>query len=161
MTEPVAGVVLIVATMAVGLMAGVFGLYANTIMRGLGRTDDRTFVGAFQSIDRAIINPLFLSTFFAALILTGVAGVLHIGDDGLVWIVVAFVLYLVGLVITFAVNVPLNDAIKAAGEPDAIDDLARVRRRFDEGRWKRWNLLRAVLVTTSFASLACALALRG
>ena len=71
MTEPVAGVVLIVATMAVGLMAGVFGLYANTIMRGLGRTDDRTFVGAFQSIDRAIINPLFLATFFAALILTG------------------------------------------------------------------------------------------
>jgi uncharacterized membrane protein len=161
MTEPVAGVVLIVATMAVGLMAGVFGLYANTIMRGLGRTDDRTFVGAFQSIDRAIINPLFLSTFFAALILTGVAGVLHIGDDGLAWIVVAFVLYLIGLVITLAVNVPLNDAIKAAGEPDAIDDLAGVRRRFDEARWNRWNLVRVLVVTASFACLACALALRG
>jgi uncharacterized membrane protein len=161
MTEPVAGVVLIVATMAVGLMAGVFGLYANTIMRGLGRTDDRTFVGAFQSIDRAIINPLFLSTSFAALILTGVAGVLHIGDDGLAWIVVAFVLYLIGLVITLAVNVPLNDAIKAAGEPDAIDDLAGVRRRFDEARWNRWNLVRVLVVTASFACLACALALRG
>jgi uncharacterized membrane protein len=160
MTEPVAGVVLIAATMAVGLMAGVFGLYANTIMRGLGRTDDRTFVGAFQSIDRAIINPLFLATFFAALILTGAAGVLHIGDDGLAWIVVAFVLYLVGLVITFAVNVPLNDAIKAAGEPDAID-VADVRARFDEARWSRWNLVRALLTTASFACLACALALRG
>jgi uncharacterized membrane protein len=160
MTDPVAGVVLIVATMAVGLMAGVFGLYANTIMRGLGRTDDRTFVGAFQSIDRAIINPLFLATFFAALILTGAAGVLHIGDDGLAWIVVAFVLYLVGLVITFAVNVPLNDAIKAAGEPDAID-VAGVRARFDEARWSRWNLVRALLTTASFACLACALALRG
>jgi uncharacterized membrane protein len=160
MTEPVAGVVLIAATMAVGLMAGVFGLYANTIMRGLGRTDDRTFVGAFQSIDRAIINPLFLATFFAALILTGAAGVLHIGDDGLAWIVVAFVLYLIGLVITFAVNVPLNDAIKAAGEPDAID-VAGVRARFDEARWSRWNLVRALLTTASFACLACALALRG
>jgi uncharacterized membrane protein len=160
MTEPVAGVVLIAATMAVGLMAGVFGLYANTIMRGLGRTDDRTFVGAFQSIDRAIINPLFLATFFAALILTGAAGVLHIGDDGLAWIVVAFVLYLIGLVITFAVNVPLNDAIKAAGEPDAID-VADVRARFDEARWSRWNLVRALLTTASFACLACALALRG
>jgi uncharacterized membrane protein len=161
MTEPVAGVVLIVATMAVGLMAGVFGLYANTIMRGLRRTDDRTFVGAFQAIDRAIINPLFLSTFFAALILTGAAGVLHIGDDGMAWIVVAFVLYLIGLVITFAVNVPLNDAIKAAGEPNGIDDLGAVRRRFDEARWNRWNLVRALLTTAAFASLACALALRG
>jgi uncharacterized membrane protein len=160
MTEPVAGVVLIAATMAVGLMAGVFGLYANTIMRGLGRTDDRTFVGAFQSIDRAIINPLFLATFFAALILTGVAGVLHIGDDGLAWIVMAFVLYLIGLVITFAVNVPFNDAIKAAGEPDAID-VAGVRARFDEARWSQWNLVRALLTTASFACLACALALRG
>ena len=160
MTDPVAGVVLIAATIAAGLMAGVFGLYANTIMRGLGRTDDRTFVGAFQAIDRAIINPLFLSTFFGALILSGVAAVLHLGDDGLVLIVVAFALYLVGLVITLAVNVPLNDAIKAAGDPDAIDDLAGVRRRFDEARWIRWNLARVLVVTASFACLACALALR-
>jgi uncharacterized membrane protein len=161
MTDPVAGVVLIAATIAAGLMAGVFGLYANTIMRGLGRTDDRTFVGAFQAIDRAIINPLFLSTFFGALVLSGVAAVLHLGDDGLALIVVAFALYLVGLVITLAVNVPLNDAIKAAGDPDAIDDLAGVRRRFDEARWKRWNLVRVLVVTASFACLACALALRG
>ena len=160
MTEPVAGVVLIVATTAVGLMAGVFGLYANTIMRGLGRTDDRTFVGAFQAIDRAIINPLFLSTFFAALIVTGVAAVLHLDEDVLPWIGAAFALYLVGLVITFAVNVPLNDAIKAAGEPDAIDDLAGVRARFDEERWSRWNLVRALVTLASFVCLACALALR-
>jgi uncharacterized membrane protein len=160
MSEPVAGVVLIVATTAVGLMAGVFGLYANTIMRGLGRTDDRTFVGAFQAIDRAIINPLFLSTFFAALIVTGVAAGLHVDEDVLPWIGVAFALYLVGLVITFAVNVPLNDAIKAAGEPDAIDDLAGVRARFDEERWSRWNLVRALVTLASFVCLACALALR-
>jgi uncharacterized membrane protein len=75
-------------------------------------------------------------------------------------IVVAFALYLVGLVITLAVNVPLNDAIKAAGDPDAIDDLAGVRRRFDEARWIRWNLVRVLVVTASFACLACALALR-
>jgi uncharacterized membrane protein len=160
MTEPVAGVLLIVATVAVGLMAGVFGLYANTIMRGLGRTDDRTFVGAFQAIDRAIINPLFLSTFFAALILTGVAAVLHLDEDVLALIVAAFALYLVGLVITLVVNVPLNDAIKAAGDPDAIDDLVGVRARFDEARWSRWNLVRALLTTASFACLVVALALR-
>ena len=57
---------LLAATVTTGLMAGVFGLYAHTIMRGLGTTDDRTFVGAFQAIDRAIINPLFMLTFFGA-----------------------------------------------------------------------------------------------
>jgi hypothetical protein len=34
---------LLVATVMVGLVAGVFALYAHTIMPGLGRTDDRTF----------------------------------------------------------------------------------------------------------------------
>lgn len=50
---------LIVATLAVGIMAGVFAIYSNAIMPGLRKTDDRTFVGAFQAIDTAIINPLF------------------------------------------------------------------------------------------------------
>jgi uncharacterized membrane protein len=34
---------LLVATVMMGLVAGVFALYAHTIMPGLGRTDDRTF----------------------------------------------------------------------------------------------------------------------
>jgi hypothetical protein len=36
-----------------GLVAGVFGLCAHPIMPGLGKTDDRIFVGAFQAIDRS------------------------------------------------------------------------------------------------------------
>jgi uncharacterized membrane protein len=49
------------ATLTMGLVAGVFVLYAHTIMPGLKRTDDRTFVTAFQSLDRAIINPWFMA----------------------------------------------------------------------------------------------------
>lgn len=69
---------LIVATMTMGLMAGVFGHYAHAIMPGLGETDDRTFVRAFQEIDRAIINPWFIPTFVGALVSTGLAGILHL-----------------------------------------------------------------------------------
>jgi uncharacterized membrane protein len=72
-TQLVSGAVLSAAVLTMGLMAGVFGLYAHTIMPGLRHTDDRTFVGAFQSTDRAIINPWFMATFFGALILTGLA----------------------------------------------------------------------------------------
>lgn len=156
--------VLIAATMTTGLMAGVFGLYTNSIMPGLRKTDDRTFVSAFQSIDRAVINPLFLSTFLGALVLTGLAAVLHLGDDArtlLPWIVAAFVLYLVAVVITFAVNVPLNDALKAAGDPDQIGDLAQVRRQFNEARWSAWNLARTLTSTAAFGCLAWALTLFG
>ena len=153
---------LMAATISMGLVAGVFGLYAHTIMPGLGKTDDRTFVGAFQSIDRAIINPWFIGGgFFGALVFTIVAAIAHIGWDGLPWIVAALVLYLFALVITIAVNVPLNDGIKAAGDPERIADLAAVRKRFNEARWTSWNLVRAVTSTTGFGLLAWALVLHG
>lgn len=156
---------LIAATMSMGLMAGVFGLYAHTIMPGLGRTDDRTFVGAFQAIDRAIINPWFLGGgFVGALVFTALAAVLHVPADRrsvLPWIAVALILYLVVFVITIGVNVPLNDAIKAAGDPDRIADPAMVRERFDEARWVAWNNVRTLASTAAFGCLAWALVLFG
>jgi uncharacterized membrane protein len=153
---------LMAATISMGLVAGVFGLYAHTIMPGLGRTDDRTFVGAFQAIDRAIINPWFLGGgFFGALVITIVAAITQLGRNGLPWVVAALVLYLVTFAITMAVNVPLNDGIKAAGDPDRITDLGAVRRRFNEARWTSWNLVRVVTSTTAFGLLAWALVLLG
>jgi uncharacterized membrane protein len=91
------GIALVAATITTGLMAGAFGLYANTIMPGLRRTDNRTFVGAFQAIDTAIINPWFLAGgFVGALVSTSLAAVLHLGDEGrsvLPWVVAVLVLY--------------------------------------------------------------------
>jgi uncharacterized membrane protein len=156
-------VVLVAATVTMGLVAGVFALYSHTIMPGLRRTDDRTFVGAFQAIDRAIINPWFMSCFLGTLILTGLAAVLHLGSGhraALPWLVAAFVLYLITVVITVAINVPLNDAIKAAGDPDRIADLAGVRRDFGEARWVAWNHVRVLLTTTSFVLLVTMLVTR-
>jgi uncharacterized membrane protein len=162
--ELLRAIALVVATMTLGLMAGVFSLYAHTIMPGLGRTDDRTFVGAFQSIDKTIINPWFFPSFFGALVFTAVAAVLHLREDGrsvLPWIVAALVLYLAAFVITIVVNVPLNNDIKAAGEPDRIGDLAAVRERFDEAKWVRWNIVRVVATTAAFGLLTWALVLHG
>ena len=150
-------VVLIVATMTMGLMAGVFGIYSNAVMPGLHRTDDRTFVAAFQAIDRAIINPAFMVTFFGALALTALAAVLHLTADGrslLPWIAAALVLHLLVVVITIGVNVPRNNEIKAAGDIDQMTDPHGVRERFDEARWVRWNHLRTFASTVAFGLLA-------
>jgi uncharacterized membrane protein len=150
------------ATMTMGLVAGVFALYAHTVMPGLKKTDDRTFVAAFQSLDRAIINPWFmLGGFVGALLFTLAAAVTNVGRDALPWILVALALYLVAFVITVAVNVPLNDALKDAGDPDRIGDLAAVRERFHETRWAAWNFVRVVTSLAAFASLAWALVVHG
>jgi uncharacterized membrane protein len=70
-------------------------------------------------------------------------------------------LYLIAVVVTVAVNVPLNDALKAAGNPDRIRDLAGVRERFHETSWAAWNLVRVVTSVGAFGCLAWALVLFG
>jgi len=156
--------VLVLATMTTGLTAGVFAIYGNALMPGLRATDDRTFVGAFQSIDRAIINPWFLGGgFFGALILAGAAAAMHLGENWrpvLPWIVAALVLHLVVVIITVAVNVPLNDAMKAAGDPATID-AAAVREAFSEAKWVAWNWVRVALDIAAFGALGIALVAHG
>jgi uncharacterized membrane protein len=150
------------ATITMRLAAGVFALYAHTIMPGLGNTDDRTFVTAFQSLDRAIINPWFMAGgFVGALLFTLAAALTQLGRAPLPWILAALALYLIAVVITIAVHVPLNDAIKAAGNPDRIVDLTAVRERFHEMRWVAWNLVRVATTTGAFAFLTWALVLFG
>jgi uncharacterized membrane protein len=160
MSEVLRELVLIAATLTMGLMAGVFAIFSNAIMPGLHKTDDRTFVAAFQSIDRAIINPAFMVTFLSPLALSALATLLHLTDEGrplLPWIVVAFVLYLLVFVITIRVNVPRNNEIKAAGDVDRLTDPHTVRERFDEARWVRWNHARAFASIVAFGLLAWAL----
>jgi uncharacterized membrane protein len=164
MTERLGAAALLAATITMGIVSGVLLLYASTIMPGLRRADNRTFVGAFQQMDHAIINPWFMASFFGALVCTGLAFALHLGAEVRAvrpWIAAALLLYLGVVVITLAVHVPLNDALKAAGAPDRIADLAAVRERFNEARWVRWNLVRAVACMIGFGCLAWALVLHG
>jgi uncharacterized membrane protein len=157
-------VTLLAATVTMGLTAGVFGDWSHTIMPGLGATDDRTFVGAFQALTRAIYNPLFMIAFMGALVLSGVAAVLHLRADSrspLPWVAVAFGLQLAAFVITMAVHIPLNDVLVAAGDPDRVADLAAVRGTFDETRWAAWHIVRTIATTAAFGCLAWALVLHG
>ncbi|PWN01370.1 DUF1772 domain-containing protein [Nocardioides silvaticus] len=148
--------------MTTGLAAGVFLLYAHTVMPGLRATDDRTFVLAFAAIDRAIINPLFMLTaFLGALVSTVAAAALQWGEDAFGWTVAALVLYLVVVGITPTVHLPRNDALKAAvaeGEPVAP---GAVRAAFGEETWVRWNWVRVVLNLAAFVLLCCALVVAG
>ena len=127
-------------------------------MPGLRGVDDRTFIAAFQALDRAILNPWFLGGSFVGSVLLGIAaGALGLGRPEFAWIVAAVTLQLIVTVITIAVNVPLNDALKAAGDPATISDPAGVRAAFDEARWQAWNLARTWLAVVAFGLLAWAL----
>lgn len=162
--EVLRGTALMAATITMGIGAGVYLLYAFAIMPGLRKTDDRTFVGAFQRIDEAVVGPFVLVFFIGPPVFAALALAVHVGGDdrsALPWIAAALALQLAIAAMTLRVNVPLNDGIKAAGDPSRIDDLAAVRERFDEAKWVRWNLVRAAAATAAFGCFAWALVLHG
>ena len=73
----------------------------------------------------------------------------------------AWLQYLVAFVVTIAVNVPLNNVIKTAGNPAHMQDLAAVRERFHEARWAAWNLVRVFTSVAAFGCLTWALVIFG
>ena len=153
---------LVAATATMGLVAGLFFTFAMSVMPGLSRTGAVTFVDAMQQINVAILNPWLAITLGGAPAFTLLAAVLHLQAGRraiLLWIVAALALYLVAFGITIGVNIPLNDALAAAGPPDRTPDLAAVRDRF-EAAWVRWNIARAVASTAAFGCLTVALLLR-
>ncbi|MEV5124385.1 anthrone oxygenase family protein [Streptomyces decoyicus] len=154
---------LLVATLGVGLMAGLFAAFAYAVMPGLRRSADRTFVEAMQNINRAIVNGWFLLPFLLPTPLLVLATVLAWNGPGRValpWILAALVLYLAGFFVTGGVNVPLNNALDRAPTADRPGALKAARAGF-EGRWVTWNIVRALAHTVAFGLLAWALFLHG
>jgi uncharacterized membrane protein len=145
-----ADAVLTAAALVAGLQAGTYFTWATGVMPGLARADDRTFVEAMQRVNVAIVNPVFISTFLGAPVLAAAAAV--VADDRVrPWAIAGAVLAAATVVITGAGNIPLNNALAAAGPVARIADLASVRKAF-ESRWVRLNFARSV---TSAAALCC------
>ena len=151
---------LVVAAVVAGLQAGTYFTWATGVMPGLAKVDDLTFVSAMQQMNIAIVNPVFIATFLGAPLLAGAAAVVA-GPQARPWAIAATVLAVGTLAITFAGNIPLNDALDAAGPVDKIKDLAAVRADF-ESLWVKLNIARTFTSTGALAALAvAALKLRG
>ena len=142
---------LVAAVITNGLTAGLFAAYSYAVMPGLGRSGDTTIVEAMRQMNAAIRKGWFGICFGGAVLFAVLAAVLHLGRPGWGWIIAGLVLYVAVLVVTFRVNVPLNDALAAA-----TGNVGDARARF-EGTWVRWNVVRTVLSTGAFGCLVGAL----
>src|SRR6478736_2456077 len=122
--------VLAAATLVTGLQAGTYFTWATGVMPGLARVDDRTFVEAMQRVNVAIVNPVFVSTFLGGPLLAGAAAVTADGPAR-PWAIAGTVLAVATVVITAVGNIPLNNALDAAGPVDRDNGLAAVRAAFE------------------------------
>lgn len=148
-----AGGVLVAATVATGLMAGTFYVFACAVMPALARSDDRVYVDVMRDINDVIENPVFLPVFLGALVLAGLAARQSRRMPGRWWVWAGATAYALAFLVTVAGNVPLNDALARPGDPAAL------RERFEDP-WLAWNAVRAALSTVATACLATGAAAR-
>jgi uncharacterized membrane protein len=104
--------VTLVAALGCGLMAGLFFAFSVSVMKALARRPSAEGIAAMQSINVAIINPVFLVAFFgtaAACVLVMIAWLLRWHDPGTSYLLIGGALYLVGtFLVTLVFNVPKN-----------------------------------------------------
>ena len=151
---PLSRTTLGVATILVGLSAGFFVTYEASVTLGLAEVDDVTYVRTFQAINATIRNPTFGLFFFGPILATPAA--LALGWRGgsprrRALLVAAPILYAVGVAVTFAGNVPLNETLALV---DGTDPLAAAEARADfEDEWNRLNMIRTIAVSAGFVAL--------
>ncbi|MBB6119920.1 DUF1772 domain-containing protein [Nocardiopsis algeriensis] len=161
MADVVYAVVPVLAVVLAGLFAGLFFAFSVAVMPGLARTGDRVMVEAMQRINVAILNPFFAVVFIGAPVAALAQTVLYAaaGAPGAAAAAGgASAAQAVVLAVTFAVNVPRNNALEAAGPADRLAEPAAVRSAF-EGVWVRWNHVRTLVSLVALVCAAAALAL--
>jgi uncharacterized membrane protein len=141
-----------VGVLLLGLSAGVFFTYQNSVLPGLKPLDDRTFTASMNSMNRAILNGWFMLVYLGSALAIGAAAVVALATGepvrGLLFTASAVVYVVLVLAITGVVNVPLNNALAENEDRAAF-----------ETRWVRFNALRVLGVVIALALAIVAVAL--
>lgn len=154
-------IVLALATVATGLVAGGYYGFSVAVNPGLARLPAPAYLAAMQAINDVIQNPLFAASFFGAPLLLPLATVLHArrpygrrfcllgAATGIFWVG--------SLGVTVAANIPLNETLAAFSLPTATPAQAAAARAHFAGPWNWWHDVRALAraVALGLAAAAC------
>ncbi|GAB3248175.1 DUF1772 domain-containing protein [Larkinella harenae] len=156
----VANLIFVLAGTTTALMAGLFFAFSWAVNLGLGRLSDAVYVAAFQSINRAIQNPVFLLVFLGVPLFLPLSAWLHYHPDKTrrFWLLAAAtVVYWTGVLgVTILGNIPLNEQLDSFQVLSASpEEIARHRAQF-EGPWNRLNTVRTTASTLTVVLLMLA-----
>jgi uncharacterized membrane protein len=159
MSDTLLFILRLLATLGCGLMAGIFFTFSNTIMRALARLEPTQGILAMQSIDRVILNPLFLSIFTGSALLCALVVFSSFGrGSSTAFFIIGSLLYIVGaFLVTVLINVPMNNALDAAlpSSPEGRELWSHYLTN-----WTAWNHVRTVASFLATALLTLGLYLR-
>jgi uncharacterized membrane protein len=138
-------------------MAGIFFTWSNAVKPGIGKLNDIDYLSALQSMNRVILNSLFLIVFIGTIISVALVPVFHFHfyPKNIFWLLILIVIiYLVGVFsVTVFGNIPLNEILdKRNLSVMNPNDLSLLRDSI-ENRWNNFNLIRSISSALSFLLL--------
>ncbi len=153
-------VILILSTLFSGLMAGLFYSWSISVTPGLAEVGDENYLKAFQSMNRAILNPAFLIVFMGLVILLILLSYLYYNstEPAQFWYILsASILYISGVMaVTILGNVPMNNTLEILQiESMNPEQMASFRLGF-ESKWNKLNMIRTICSSLSFVLLILA-----
>ncbi len=150
-------IILVTSIFLTGLMAGIFFTWSNAVKPGIGKLNDIDYLSALQSMNRVILNSLFLIVFIGTIISVALVPVFHfhIYPKNIFWLLILIVIiYWVGVFsVTVFGNIPLNEILdKRNLSVMNPNDLSLLRDSI-ENRWNNFNLIRSISSALSFLLL--------
>jgi uncharacterized membrane protein len=152
---------LVITTTITGLTAGLFYSWSVSVTPGIGRLGDREYLAAFQAMNRAIINPVFMLCFLGTAVMLPISTFVNYSQplSQTFWLLLgATVCYLFGVIaVTFVGNIPMNNALDRLNiVSSTTEQLATFRAQF-ENKWNTLNHIRSFANTAALvlAILAC------
>ena len=146
------------AALGCGLIAGVFFAFSAFVMKAFARLPPGEGMAAMQSVNVAVLNPLFLAVFLGTAVACMAAIVfswLRWHEPGAVYWLAGGLLYLAGtFLVTLVFNVPRNNALASAAPADPGS--ASLWTGY-LASWTAWNHVRTAAALAAAASFTLAL----
>lgn len=153
-------IILTIATLSTGLIAGLFYSWSISVTSGLAKITDESYLLAFQSMNRAILNPAFFIFFFGLVLLLPVLCYLYYQSHAGIqfWCILsATVLYILGVMaITIFGNVPMNNTLEVLQIGSMTPEQMESFRLGFESKWNNLNTIRTMCSSLSLLSLIIA-----
>ncbi len=138
------------------LSAAIFGFFYAWIcstMWGLDDADPRIAIEAMQAMNASVRNAVFAPAFFGTPVALGLTAFVlfraHCTNSSLLFSFSAVIYFFFGLILTMAINVPMNEALGALTVPQDALDAQKIWSEYS-GRWQFWNQTRTVASGISF-----------
>ena len=134
-------------------MSGIFFTWTNAVKPGIGKLDNITYLNAFKSMNKVILNPLFFIVFILPILTIPISTFLSFDSTKnyvFELLLISSIIYFTGVfLVTVLGNIPLNELLDRTDLNKLSQKELDTFRKKIENRWNKFNLVRAL---TSFIS---------